>query len=147
MSHQKKYQQLAKDILSLCGGSENISSHTHCMTRLRITPMDNEKVHVTAIKELDGVIGVVEAETLQIILGTGVVNQVSSAFEELLNASGSYDLNNEAQKQASHFTKEPHTIQAVLTADCQHFHSNYSGTSCLRSDYRDNKSNRASRLA
>lgn len=105
MSHQKKYQQLAKDILSLCGGSENISSHTHCMTRLRITPLDNEKVHVTAIKELDGVIGVVEAETLQIILGTGVVNQVSSAFEELLNASGSYDLNNEAQKTSKPFHK------------------------------------------
>ncbi|AYJ91599.1 PTS transporter subunit EIIC [Bacillus sp. FSL L8-0167] len=109
MSHQKKYQQLAKDILSLCGGSENISSHTHCMTRLRITPMDNEKVHVTAIKELDGVIGVVEAETLQIILGTGVVNQVSSAFEELLNASGSYDLNNEAQKNKQAISQKNRT--------------------------------------
>lgn len=105
MSHQTKYQQLAKDILSLCGGSENISSHTHCMTRLRITPIDNEQVHITKIKELDGVIGVVEAETLQIILGTGVVNQVSSAFEQLLNASGSYDLNNEAQKTSKPFHK------------------------------------------
>lgn len=68
------------------------------MTRLRITPIDNEQVQINEIKELDGVIGVVEAETLQIILGTGVVNQVSSAFEQLLNASGLYDLNNEAQK-------------------------------------------------
>ncbi|MBC3701918.1 PTS transporter subunit EIIC, partial [Bacillus pumilus] len=109
MSHQTKYQQLAKDILSLCGGSENIYSHTHCMTRLRITPIDNEQVDINAIKELDGVIGVVEAETLQIILGTGVVNQVSSAFEQLLNASGSYDLNNEAQKNKQAISQKNRT--------------------------------------
>ena len=65
-------------------------------------------MQTTAIKELDGVIGVVEAETLQIILGTGVVNQVSSAFEQLLNASGSYDLNNEAQKNKQAISQTAH---------------------------------------
>lgn len=79
------------------------------MTRLRITPIDNEQVDINAIKELDGVIGVVEAETLQIILGTGVVNQVSSAFEQLLNASGSYDLNNEAQKNKQAISQKNRT--------------------------------------
>ncbi|MCV6900920.1 PTS sugar transporter subunit IIC, partial [Escherichia coli] len=64
---------------------------------------------LNAIKELDGVIGVVEAETLQIILGTGVVNQVSSAFEQLLNASDSYDLNNEAQKNKQAISQKNRT--------------------------------------
>lgn len=84
MSKEAFYQSLAKDILDNCGGSSNISGFTHCMTRLRITPLDRDKTDIEALKRLDGVIGVVEAETLQIILGTGVVNHVADAFAKLM---------------------------------------------------------------
>lgn len=59
MSKETFYQSL-KDILDNCGGSSNISGFTHCMTRLRITPLDQDKTDIEALKRLDGVIGVVE---------------------------------------------------------------------------------------
>ena len=34
------YEQVAKDLLSAVGGSANISSVTHCMTRLRFNLKD-----------------------------------------------------------------------------------------------------------
>ena len=77
MSKENNYHHLAQKILELCGGKSNISSYTHCMTRLRITPYDESKADAQALRKLDGVLGVVEAETLQIILGTGVVNHVT----------------------------------------------------------------------
>lgn len=67
----------------------NVADYTHCMTRLRITPVDKEKADIDSIKALEGVIGVVEAETLQIILGTGVVQHVSDEFGESSQKSGS----------------------------------------------------------
>ncbi|MGE6631821.1 PTS transporter subunit EIIC [Bacillus sp. NPDC077027] len=109
MKDQKKYQQLAENILALCGGPDNITSHTHCMTRLRITPVDNEKIKTAEIKKIDGVIGVVEAESLQIILGTGVVNQVSNAFEKLLLNSKQFDLKSEADKNKQAISQKNRT--------------------------------------
>lgn len=81
MSKENNYHHLAQKILELCGGKSNISSYTHCMTRLRITPYDESKADAQGLRKLDGVLGVVEAETLQIILGTGVVNHVTAAFK------------------------------------------------------------------
>ena len=47
----------------------NIASFTHCMTRLRVTPIDESLVKIDVLKKIDGVLGVVEEETLQIIFG------------------------------------------------------------------------------
>ncbi|MDR4432825.1 PTS transporter subunit EIIC [Bacillus tequilensis] len=88
MSKENNYHHLAKKILALCGGKSNISSYTHCMTRLRITIYDENKADAQALRELDGILGVVEAETLQIILGTGVVNHVTAAFSKLVAEEG-----------------------------------------------------------
>jgi sucrose PTS system EIIBCA or EIIBC component len=62
---------LAGKILEQLGGPENIVNYTHCMTRLRVTPKDDSVINKVAIKNIEGVIGVLEEETLQIILGPG----------------------------------------------------------------------------
>lgn len=85
-------QHFGGKILEYCGGKANISSYTHCMTRLRITPYDSDQTDIKALKQLDGVLGVVEAETLQIILGTGVVNHVTAAFSKLLSSGEDFNL-------------------------------------------------------
>ncbi len=109
MSKEAFYQSLAKDILDNCGGSSNISGFTHCMTRLRITPLDQDKTDIEALKRLDGVIGVVEAETLQIILGTGVVNHVADAFAKLMPSGKNIDLKEAASRKKPISTeKTPH---------------------------------------
>lgn len=75
--------ELAKKILESAGGKENITANYTCMTRLRLTTNDKSKVDMDAIKNLDGVLGVVDADTLQVVLGPGKVNKVGAPFSEL----------------------------------------------------------------
>lgn len=74
-----KEQELANEINRMVGGKENLSAVTHCMTRLRLAIVDRSKVDLPALKNLSGVLGVVEAaEQLQIILGPGIVGKVAT---------------------------------------------------------------------
>jgi sucrose PTS system EIIBCA or EIIBC component len=92
---------LAKKILEQLGGVENIASYTHCMTRLRVTPVDGTSVNKEALKKIDGVLGLVEQETLQIILGPGKVGKVTEEFGKLVDASGGIDLKERAAQKKS----------------------------------------------
>lgn len=55
------YKQTAIDIVKNVGGSENIVSVTHCMTRLRFNLKDVSKAKKEDLEAIDGVIGVVYA--------------------------------------------------------------------------------------
>ena len=83
-------QELSIKLLELVGGKENIASATNCMTRLRVTLKDNSKADVSAIKATEGVLGVVEDATMQIILGPGKARKVTDLFKEAagLDAGG-----------------------------------------------------------
>ncbi|AZA20920.1 MAG: PTS beta-glucoside transporter subunit EIIBCA [Lactobacillus helveticus] len=59
------------------GGPNNVESMYHCMTRLRIKIRDNSKVDIAGLKNIDGVLGVVDADTLEIVLGSGVNAKVA----------------------------------------------------------------------
>lgn len=73
-----KEKELAQQIIALTGGRENISTVTHCMTRLRLTPVDRSKLDLPSLHKLSGVLGVVEtAGQVHIILGPGFVNKVA----------------------------------------------------------------------
>jgi sucrose PTS system EIIBCA or EIIBC component len=79
----RKEERLAKEIIEQLGGTENIADLASCMTRLRVKPIDYEKVNLNGFKNVDGVMGVVEAETLQIILGPGIVTKVANEVSDL----------------------------------------------------------------
>ncbi len=67
------YKETAKQIVELVGGNENIETHTHCMTRLRLVLKDESKVKEAELKALDGVQGVVnKGGQYQIIIGPDV---------------------------------------------------------------------------
>ena len=67
------HKALATEILAAVGGKENVSTATHCMTRLRLELKDNSKLNEAALKAVKGVISVVKVGTqTQIVIGQGV---------------------------------------------------------------------------
>ncbi|WP_405480280.1 PTS transporter subunit EIIC [Streptomyces sp. NBC_00009] len=79
-----KNRATAAAILPLVGGASNITSVAHCMTRLRLGLADRALVDEDALKALPDVMGVVDDETYQIVLGPGKVARVTPEFEELV---------------------------------------------------------------
>ncbi|MFF0449077.1 PTS transporter subunit EIIC [Streptomyces sp. NPDC004609] len=79
-----KNRRIAAEILPLIGGAANVSSVAHCMTRLRIGLHDRSLVQDEALKALPAVLGVVEDDTYQIVLGPGTVGRVTPEFEALV---------------------------------------------------------------
>ncbi|ALO10070.1 PTS system, N-acetylmuramic acid-specific IIB component or PTS system, N-acetylmuramic acid-specific IIC component [Streptomyces venezuelae] len=84
MSTDDKNRAIAAAILPLVGGAENISSVAHCMTRLRLGLRDRSLVQDEALKALPSVMGVVEDDTYQIVLGPGTVARVTPELEALV---------------------------------------------------------------
>lgn len=76
-------KELSEKLLELLGGKGNVTANAACMTRLRVGVRDCSKVDVAGIKALDGVMGVVEDDTMQIVLGPGKVNKVLNEFSKL----------------------------------------------------------------
>lgn len=73
-------QKLAKEILRLVGGEDNIQDYTHCMTRLRFNLRDNGTADRAKLKELPGVMDVnINGGQFQVIIG----NDVSKVYGEL----------------------------------------------------------------
>jgi PTS system sucrose-specific IIC component len=75
---ETKEQRLAREIYENVGGMSNVKKIIHCMTRVRMTIKDDHRVNMDALKAVDGVLGVVEDETLQVIVGPGIVNKVAN---------------------------------------------------------------------
>ncbi|MGW0364303.1 PTS transporter subunit EIIC [Streptomyces sp. NPDC002990] len=79
-----KNRATAAAILPLVGGPDNVTSIAHCMTRLRIGLRDRGLVQEEALRAVPGVMGVVEDDTYQIVLGPGTVARVTPQFEALV---------------------------------------------------------------
>lgn len=64
---------LAEEILHLVGGDENVVKSTHCATRLRLTLADDTRADTETLKEVSGVLAVVQAGgQYQIVVGNEV---------------------------------------------------------------------------
>ncbi|MFG2227474.1 PTS transporter subunit EIIC [Streptomyces sp. NPDC048644] len=81
---EDKNRATAAAILPLVGGARNVTSIAHCMTRLRLGIQDRSLVQDDALKALPAVMGVVEDDTYQIVLGPGAVARVTPEFERLV---------------------------------------------------------------
>ena len=75
--------EVCRKLLIELGGVENIVSNEACMTRLRVCVRDRALVNVAGIKAIDGVMGVVESDTVQVVFGPGTVNKVLNSFAAL----------------------------------------------------------------
>lgn len=73
---------LVEQIVEKMGGQDNIASVTNCMTRVRISPKDKNKVDFEGLKQVDQVLGVVDADTVQIVVGPGKAKKVADQLIE-----------------------------------------------------------------
>ena len=82
------HSKLAADVLAAVGGKENVSSATHCITRLRFNLKDAGIPKEEEIKKIPGVLGVVQAGgQYQIVIGPEV-SQVYPKVAALLDNGG-----------------------------------------------------------
>ena len=72
-----RIEDLTEKILELIGGKNNVCDVQNCMTRLRVTVADMEKVDVPSLMALEDVLGVVKENPIQIILGPGKVQKLA----------------------------------------------------------------------
>ncbi|MGT3704159.1 PTS transporter subunit EIIC [Staphylococcus aureus] len=78
-----KEQQLAERIIAAVGGMDNIDSVINCMTRVHIKVLDENKVDDQELRHIDGVMGVIHDERIQVVVGPGTVNKVANHMAEL----------------------------------------------------------------
>ncbi|GAQ00837.1 PTS fructose transporter subunit IIB [Companilactobacillus farciminis] len=81
----EKFKKIGKEILQDVGGTSNISSVTHCMTRLRFNLKDESIPNDNNIQNIDGVIGVNRSGgQYQVIIG----QSVSNVYDALTDVGG-----------------------------------------------------------
>ncbi|WP_322922978.1 beta-glucoside-specific PTS transporter subunit IIABC [Paenibacillus campi] len=80
-----KYEQLAKDIIQNVGGKENVNSLTHCITRLRFKLKDESKANTDVLKNMDGIVTVIQSGgQYQVVIG----NHVSEVYADVNAVAG-----------------------------------------------------------
>lgn len=68
-----KYEALAKDIVANVGGKENVISVINCITRLRFKLRDEKKANTDVLKNMDGVVTVMQSGgQYQVVIGNHV---------------------------------------------------------------------------
>jgi trehalose PTS system EIIBC or EIIBCA component len=77
-------RESVEHILEAIGGKENISTATHCVTRLRLVLHDESKVDTKALEDNELVKGSFSANgQFQVVIGQGTVDKVFKIFAEL----------------------------------------------------------------
>ncbi|MDR3241444.1 MAG: glucose PTS transporter subunit IIA [Lactobacillaceae bacterium] len=99
--------KIGQAIFKEVGGPENVTKLIHCMTRVRMTIKDYGKVNMNELKAIPGVLGVVEDETLQVVIGPGKVNKVAQSMVDSVGVKLGDDFPNAPQ----HLSLEDETAQ------------------------------------
>lgn len=70
---QYEFESLCRAILDAVGGSQNIANVFHCITRLRIVPVNRDLVDMAKLSSIKGILKVVESSgQIQCVIGTTV---------------------------------------------------------------------------
>lgn len=111
---KKNYDELAKQIVILVGGVDNINDLTHCVTRLRFKLKDNGKADQKALKSLDGVLSVVIGNgQFQVVVG----NAVEDIFNTILQhyrIKTENGTNTPQEKSGNIFTRALNMMAAIV---------------------------------
>ena len=88
-------KEIAKNVLEAVGGAANVSSVTHCMTRLRFVLKDQSIPKSKEIEKIPGVVGTnVAGGQYQVIIG----NNVGNVYKQLMTFDGIDDLDTASQE-------------------------------------------------
>ncbi|MFT0848924.1 PTS transporter subunit EIIC [Actinomycetaceae bacterium L2_0104] len=100
--------ELAKGIVANLGGTSNISSVTHCATRLRFQLHDFSKADCDALAQLSGVADAFEGQgQLQLIIGT----HVPDVYDDVVAIPGVTDSEEAVSSAAS--TESPRKLKLI----------------------------------
>lgn len=114
---KKNYDSLAKEIVKKVGGVENINSLFHCVTRLRFKLKDSSKADKEAIKDIQGVLSVVEGNgQFQVVIGnhvTDVFDTVLKIFQEIKSETMNTD-DAEEKPSGNVLTRMFNTMAAIF---------------------------------
>ena len=78
--------EIAKNLIKIVGGKNNIKRIENCMTRCRLELVDYNLVNIEELEKSEKVLGVVKTkEQLQIIYGPGIVNKITNELNKLTN--------------------------------------------------------------
>ncbi|RXT30690.1 PTS beta-glucoside transporter subunit EIIBCA [Lacticaseibacillus chiayiensis] len=100
------YSEVARSIVKAVGGKQNIRSLTHCVTRLRFYLKDEQKASDTAVKDIDGVLGVNhQSGQYQIIIGNGV----GTYYDNIMALGGIQAANADTTSDAAEDETKGHT--------------------------------------
>ncbi len=92
----KNYDQLAKTIVDNVGGEENIIGLTHCITRLRFKLKDESLANTEFLKNLEGVVTVIQSGgQYQVVIG----NHVPDVYATVLRVSNISGINSESSSK------------------------------------------------
>ncbi|GAB3055845.1 sucrose-specific PTS transporter subunit IIBC [Virgibacillus ainsalahensis] len=113
MSENKR---IAKDLIEAVGGTDNISSVTHCATRLRFIVNDEEKINKEKVEDLDKVKGAFfNSGQYQVIFGTGTVNRVYEEVEKLdVNSVSKEEQKEKTAKKGNRLQRSIRTLGDVF---------------------------------
>ncbi len=77
-------EELVSGIIEQLGGRENIDAAINCMTRVRVQLRDDTSVRDDALKQLDGVLGVVhnQKDYIEVVVGPGRAKKCIDLFRE-----------------------------------------------------------------
>lgn len=77
-------EKVAKEIVALVGGKENIAHVTHCMTRLRFNLHDDQLANKEMLEKTKGVMGTMKSGgQFQVIIG----NDVAQVYKEIMKST------------------------------------------------------------
>lgn len=80
-----EYGSMCQEILEAVGGKQNIKNVFHCITRLRIVPVNRDRVDIEKLNRVKGLLKVIESSgQLQCVIGT----TVPEVYAEFLEISG-----------------------------------------------------------
>ncbi|WOO87684.1 PTS N-acetylmuramic acid transporter subunit IIBC [Mollicutes bacterium LVI A0039] len=114
------YETIISKIIELCGGENNIVSHTSCMTRLRVSVASVESVDIEALKKVDGVLGINQNnKELQLIFGPGKVEKARAQMDNVLGEGRTLSFEEEIEAQKG-------SVKDKRTTKFQQFMSKFS---------------------
>lgn len=77
-----KYDGLARIIIQNVGGKNNISSLTHCITRLRFKLKDESKANTEILKDTDGIVTVIQSGGQYMVV---IGNHVTEVYDAVVS--------------------------------------------------------------
>lgn len=93
-SNMADNKQIAEDVLAAVGGAANITSATHCMTRLRLNLKDQSVPNDDEVKKIKGVLGAQwSGGQYQVIIGQNVPKVYAEAVKLGAPGEGAIDEN------------------------------------------------------